>query len=161
MTPGIREYLDAVEVGGGLARITRAVSTIHEAAAVTARAEGGPALLFENIQESSYRVAANLVGTRRRFALALGTVPDSIHDTMLNAIDSPVRPRTGPPAFARNESRTVGDLPVITHFEKEPGPFITSSVVFAVNPQTGLQNSSFHRMMPLDDKRFTIRMVEG
>ena len=161
MTPGIREYLDVVEADGGLARITRAVSTRYEAAAVTARAEGGPALLFENVQGSSYRVAANLVGTKQRFALALGTVPDSIHDTMLRAIDSPANPRAGPAAFAQNKSRTVGDMPVITHFEKEPGPFITSSVVFAANPQTGLQNSSFHRMMPLDQKRFTIRMVEG
>lgn len=162
MTPSIREYLETVEAGGGLARIRRTVSARYEAAAVTARAEGGPALLFEDVEGSSYRMATNLVGTRERFALALGTVPDSIHDTMMGAIDGArTEHRTAPAAFAQNASSALGDMPIATHFEKEPGPFIASSVVFVSNPETGRQNTSFHRMMPLDEGRLTIRMVEG
>ena len=52
-------------------------------------------------------------------------------------------------------------MPIVTHFEKESGPFITSSVVYAKNPETGKQNSSFHRMMPIDENHLSIRMVEG
>ncbi len=162
MTPGIREYLDVVEAGGGLARVNRAVSAKYEAAAVTARAEGGPAVLFENIRESSYRMVANLVGTRERFAMAMGAAPHSIHETMLKAIDAvPPPPRSAPAAFAANSSTSLGDMPIATHFEKEPGPFIASSVVFAANPETGKQNSSFHRMMPVDGRNLTMRVVEG
>ena len=161
MTAGIREYMDVADAGGSLARVCRTVSATYEAAAVTARAEGGPAILFEDMQGSSYRVVSNLVGTRERFALALGAKLGSIHDAILKAIDSPGEIRAGPAAFRDNSSSTLGDMPIITHFEKEPGPFITSSVVFAVNPQTGRQNTSFHRMMPIDQGRLTIRMVEG
>ena len=52
-------------------------------------------------------------------------------------------------------------MPIVTHFEKESGPFITSSIAYAKNPETGKQNSSFHRMMPIDNTHFSIRMVEG
>ena len=162
MTQGMREYLDMVEAGGGLARVSRAVSAKYEAAAVTARAEGGPAVLFENVRGSSYRMVANLVGTRERFAMAMGAEPRSIHETMLKAIDAAPAPhRSAPAAFAANSSTSLGDMPIATHFEKEPGPFIASSVVFAANPETGKQNSSFHRMMPIDGRSLTMRVVEG
>ncbi|MFQ5573858.1 MAG: UbiD family decarboxylase, partial [Nitrosopumilaceae archaeon] len=52
-------------------------------------------------------------------------------------------------------------LPIVKHFEKESGPFITSSIIYAKNPDTGAQNSSFHRLMPIDRKHFSVRMVEG
>lgn len=158
----LREYIRAAEAGGGLDKVDREVSAKYEIAAVTAKADGGRAVLFENVGGSGYRVISNLVGTRERFALALGTKPESIHETMLAAIAGSRKPGNVERGdFMENRSGTAEDLPVVTHFEKEPGPFITSSVVFAANPQTGLQNSSFHRMMPLDSRRFTIRMVEG
>ena len=52
-------------------------------------------------------------------------------------------------------------MPIVTHFEKESGPFITSSIAYATNPETGKQNSSFHRLMPIDKTHLSIRMVEG
>ena len=33
--------------------------------------------------------------------------------------------------FHNNSSQDLFDLPIITHFEKDAGPFITSSVVYA------------------------------
>lgn len=162
MMQDIRRYLGVVEANGGLAKISHTVSALYETAALTARAEGGPALLFESIKDSSYRMVTNLVGTRERFAQALGSRPDSIHDTMIGAIaGSSSEFGTAPATFTENESSRLGDMPIATHFEKEPGPFIASSVVFASNPETGLQNTSFHRMMPIDDQHLTIRMVEG
>ena len=160
MTVGIREFLH--DVDDKLARVRRTVSTKYEIAAVTARAENGPALLFDHIKDSPYRVATNLVGTRERFAAALGARPHAIHETMLQAIDAaPDVLPSGRAAFAEHSSSTIQDMPIIKHFEKEPGPFIASAVVFAVNPQTGRQNTSFHRMMPIDARRLTMRLVEG
>ena len=57
--------------------------------------------------------------------------------------------------------KSIYSMPIVTHFEKESGPFITSSVAYAKNPETGKQNSSFHRMMPIDKTHLSIRMVEG
>lgn len=60
-----------------------------------------------------------------------------------------------------NSSKNLEILPIVRHFEKESGPFITSSIVYVKNPETGKQNSSFHRLMPINKKQFSIRMVEG
>ena len=60
-----------------------------------------------------------------------------------------------------NKSKNLYLLPIVTHFVKESGPFITSSIIFARNPDSGSQNSSFHRLMPIDKRHFSVRMVEG
>jgi UbiD family decarboxylase len=60
-----------------------------------------------------------------------------------------------------NKSKNIFSMPIVTHFEKESGPFITSSIAYTKNPETGKQNSSFHRLMPIDKTHFSIRMVEG
>jgi 2,5-furandicarboxylate decarboxylase 1 len=43
------------------------------------------------------------------------------------------------------------DLPIVTHFEKDAGPFITSSIVFSENQENGKQNQSTHKLLRLDD----------
>ena len=64
--------------------------------------------------------------------------------------------------FYKNNSKNLFDLPIITHFEKDAGPFITSSIIFAKNKEKTqkIQNSSTHRMLLLNEKEMVIRMVE-
>ena len=38
---------------------------------------------------------------------------------------------SGDAPFYENSSKDLTDLPVVTHFEKDAGPYITSSIVFA------------------------------
>ncbi|ABK78346.1 3-polyprenyl-4-hydroxybenzoate decarboxylase [Cenarchaeum symbiosum A] len=142
--------------------VKKPVSKKYEIAAVTARADGSDALLFENVRGSGFRVVSNLVGTRGRFARAIGSRADKIHEGMAAALAKQGRPRMVKGArFLENTLSDASGLPVVTHFEKEPGPFITSSIAYARNPDTGAQNSSFHRLMPIDGSHFSIRMVEG
>lgn len=170
----LRGYVAGIAERGEVATVRRPVSTKFEIAGVTASADGGPALMFERVKgKKGFRVVSNLVGTRSRFAAAVGArSTGAIHDTVMSAIAAARRPRISPRRglFEENRSRDLRKLPIATHFEKEPGPFVTSSVIHATNPETGLQNSSFHRLMPLagggDDgggaqTRCTVRMVEG
>ncbi len=163
MARDLRGYLEELEGAGELGRVGRAVSTEYEIAAVTARADGGKALLFESVEGSEFRVAANLAGTRRRFAMAAGCGEGGIHGRMAEAVRgaSPPARRGAPGLFMRNSRTDLSALPVVRHFEKEPGPFMTSSMVHARNPESGEQNSSFHRMMPVDGSHASVRMVEG
>ena len=117
---------------------------------------------LKNIKESNFRLISNLVGTRKRFALAVGGTESNIHQKVISAIKNAKTPKvisTG--KFMENKSKNIDSMPIVTHFEKESGPFITSSVAYAKNPETGKQNSSFHRMMPIDKTHLSIRMVEG
>lgn len=158
----LRSYLNLVKKSKDLKIIKKPVSKKHEIAAITAKVDSSHAVFFENVKNSNFCVVANLVGTRRRFGQAVGGDEDTIHHKVISAIKKSKKPKIIQKAkFLENSSTDASILPIITHFEKESGPFITSSIVYAKNPESGKQNSSFHRMMPIDKTHFSIRMVEG
>jgi len=158
----LRNYISKIKKSKDLKTIKTKVSTKFEIAGITAKVDGSYAVLFENIKESNFRLVANLVGTRKRFALAVGGTENNIHEKVISAIKKAKQPKiTSSGKFMENKSKNLISLPIVTHFEKESGPFITSSIVYAKNPETRKQNSSFHRFMPIDKTHFSIRMVEG
>jgi len=158
----IRAFVEKTKRLGQLYVVKKKVSTKYEIAAITAKVDGSNAVLFENIKESKLRLVANLVGTRQRFAAAVGADESAIHQKVIASIGKAKRPKTSTSAkFFENSSKDLSVLPIVTHFEKESGPFITSSIVYAKNPEKKTQNSSFHRLMPIDRTHFSIRMVEG
>jgi len=158
----LRNYISQIKKIKDLKTVKTKVSTKFEIAGITAKVDNSYAVLFENIKESNFHLVANLVGTRKRFALAVGGTENNIHEKIISAIKKARRPKiTSLGKFMENKSKNLFSLPIVTHFEKESGPFITSSVAYAKNPETGKQNSSFHRLMPIDKTHFTIRMVEG
>jgi UbiD family decarboxylase len=158
----LRNYISLIKKSGDLKTIKTQVSTKYEIAGITAKLDGSYAVLFENIKESDFNLVSNLVGTRKRFAQAIGSNEAKIHEKVISAIKKAKKPKIVSSAkFMENNSRNLSVLPTVTHFEKESGPFITSSIAYVKNPETGKQNSSFHRMMPIDKTHFSIRMVEG
>lgn len=158
----LRNYISLIKKNGELKTIRKKVSTKYEIAAITAKVDGSQAVLFENIKESKFRLISNLVGTRNRFAKAVGAKESNIHERVIYAIRRAKKPRVTTSAkFMENKSKNLSLLPIVKHFAKESGPFITSSIIYVKNPTTGAQNSSFHRLMPIDRKHFSVRMVEG
>jgi 2,5-furandicarboxylate decarboxylase 1 len=158
----LRNYLSLIKKNDDLKIIKKKVSTKYEIAGITAKVDGSTAILFENIAESDFNLVANLVGTRKRFAQAIGSTEEKIHENMIFAIKNAKKPKIiSSGKFMENKSKNISIMPIVTHFEKESGPFITSSIAYVKNPETGEQNSSFHRLMPIDNTHFSIRMVEG
>ena len=158
----LRKYISLIKRNGELKKVKKTVSTKYEIAGITAKLDGSHAVLFENIKESNFNLVSNLVGTRKRFAQAIGGTEDKIHENVIKSIKNAKKPKTIKSGkFMENKSRDLSILPIVSHFEKESGPFITSSIAYVKNPETGKQNSSFHRLMPIDKTHFSIRMVEG
>jgi 2,5-furandicarboxylate decarboxylase 1 len=167
-----RSFLLMLQSENELVRIKRDVNAEYEIAAVTARLDGKQAVLFEKVRGSKIRVVCNVVATPRRFYLALGgtsqkaneaDIKKNIHARVseaLHSLSEPTRTQDGG-LFEENSSRNLYDLPIVTHFEKDAGPFITSSIVFSENQENGRQNQSTHRLLRLDDRHMAIRMVEG
>lgn len=159
-----RSFLNVLEKENDLIRINKTVSTKFEIAALVSKLERKQAALFENVEDSRIYVASNVLGTRKRFALAIGAIDEnSIHTHIIQSIAkaSPPRKVSSDAPFYENSSTDLKDLPVITHFEKDAGAFITSSIVFAKDKEKDNQNSSTHRLLLLDKKHMAIRMVEG
>jgi 2,5-furandicarboxylate decarboxylase 1 len=159
-----RSFLKYLERIGELVKVKKDVSPRFELAGVGSKFEGKEAVLFEKVNESNFRVACNVLGTRKRFCLAIGAEEEKkIHARITSSISkfSSSNEVSRRPLFQENYSYDLMDLPIITHFENDAGAYITSSVVFARNSENGSQNSSTHRLLRLDEKHMVIRMVEG
>lgn len=162
----LRSFLEILESENDLLRVNKNVKPKFELAAVVSKLEGKHAILFEKVNESEQiSVASNVVGTRKRFSLAIGAKEQNlIHARVTQAIPKALKPRIMPSSdapFYENSSKDLYKLPVVTHFEKDAGPYITSSIVFVKDQERENQNSSIHRLLQLDDKHMAIRMVEG
>ena len=162
MTVDMRSFLQQIKKSGDLVTVKKKVSTKYEIAGVTAKLDGSKAVLFENIRGSKFKLVSNLVGSRERFGLAIGSKRSGIHQKIVQAISSAKRPKISTVAkFFENSSKDISILPIVTHFQNESGPFITSSILYTKNQEKKSQNSSFHRLMPIGKRQFSIRMVEG
>ena len=75
MYKNLREYIERLEREGELVRVKTPVSTRFEIAEITDRVVksegGGKALLFENT-DAEFPVVTNMMGSKRRMAMALG-----------------------------------------------------------------------------------------
>lgn len=171
--PDFRTFLSLLELEREITHIRKNVSSKFELAALTAKMDGRQALLFDKVSGTKMTVASNICGTQKRFHLAIAgrnkefvnaiSIKHAIHSRITKVLGRLSEPRKSheEPLFKKNSSKNLLDLPIITHFEKDAGPFITSSIVFAKDEEKGNQNSSTHRLLYIDERHMAIRMVEG
>ena len=121
------------------------------------------AFLFENVIGSPYRAAGNLLSTRENVELGLGIEKGKLLESIEGAIRHPT-PKGHVSGFKRSEWAFSGEadlskLPILKHFEKEAGKYLTAGIVAARFPGTDLENLSFHRMLVLSKNKVAARIV--
>lgn len=171
----LRDFLAHLEKAGELARIRVPVDPNQEMTIIQHRtmAAGGPALLFENVCGSPYRVVTNLFGTRRRADLAFGGDPAMLGQRVLRlsrtlmppSIKGIVRARRDLMALSRARLRKVATgpvmdtvsgvpdlnrLPVLVCWPEDGGPFFTLPLVHTTDPEDGTGNLGIYRLQRFD-----------
>jgi 2,5-furandicarboxylate decarboxylase 1 len=120
------------------------------------QAEKGPALLFENVKGFTMPVLVNLLSSRRRLALALGLAADTnveaLNKTMSDRMRNFIKPEivsTGPckEVILNSQQVDLTKYPIVTMHEKDAGPYITAGFIVTRDPETGIQNLSYHRLL--------------
>jgi UbiD family decarboxylase len=158
----LREFADELDRKRDLLRIDKMVDPEYEIAAVVSKLDKNRAVLFECVKGSKFRVLANVLGTRRRIALAINSSEeDGIDERISRAHADPLEPKMIDLNEWNRNTRELSELPIVTHFENDIGSYITSSLVFVKNQVTGSQNLSTHRLLKLSNTSMVIRMVEG
>ncbi|HEY5427289.1 MAG TPA: UbiD family decarboxylase domain-containing protein, partial [Candidatus Tumulicola sp.] len=169
----LRAFVDALRKAGELHTISARVDPYLEVAEITDRVvkAGGPALLFTRVDGSEFPVLTNQFGTRRRMAMALDArdldeaaarvrklvdiAPPGASIT--DKIGALVRlAPLGNAALKIVGSASVHDtivrepdlrqLPVLTTWPLDGGPFITLPLVITKDPRTGRPNVGMYRM---------------
>ncbi|MCK0506104.1 UbiD family decarboxylase [Aromatoleum anaerobium] len=162
--PDLRSFL--ADLGDDLLHVRDEFDPQFEIAAVLRSLPAdAPAALFENVRGyPGARVAGNLFGARRRVARAFGTTEDRLAQAWLankqRAI-APVVAKSAPVQEVVHESPDdlLSLLPVLTHHEKDGGPFITTGVVLCTDPATGRRGMGIHRLMVKGGRRLGVLLA--
>ncbi|MEQ8965590.1 MAG: UbiD family decarboxylase [Azospirillaceae bacterium] len=123
------------------------------------RRKRSPVVRVERPEGFDWPVVANLFGDRGRIARMVGDPPGGFHAAWARASRSTLKPRLvdeGSVHEVIEEGPAVdaGRLPICRHFEQDAGRYIGSGILICKNPDTGIRNLSFQRMMLKGPDRF-------
>jgi UbiD family decarboxylase len=177
MTQDLRGFIDRLRRDGDLVTVEAHVDPRLEVAEIHRRviAGGGPALLFTNAGRSSFRLVTNLFGTARRAELAFGDRPLRLIRRVVELAETILPPtpstlwgardvardlirigmrkvRTGPVTGRVTSSVGLADLPAITSWPEDGGPFITLPLVYTTHPDRRGHNLGMYRMQVHDTR---------
>jgi 4-hydroxybenzoate decarboxylase subunit C len=175
MHPSLRTFLDLLTRENQIVEIKTEVDPYLELAEIHRRviSEGGPALLFSRVKGSRYPVVTNMFGTVRRIDLAFGPKPETLVRDLVHIAESILPPKPaelwkqkstalellklGTTNTSRSPVTQVVDsparldqLPVLTTWQEDGGPFITLPLVYTENPVTKKHNLGVYRMQIFD-----------
>lgn len=175
----LREFISALEKAGELKRIPFEVDPHLEISEFADRSvkNNGPAFLFEKPKGYSAPVLINAFASTRRMEIALQVdkfqeVADRISEylqmrmpegiigklSMLPKLAEmgaffPKIVSSGPcQEVVLKDNFSLKDIPVLTCWPGDGGPFITFPMVFTKNPETGKRNCGMYRMQVYDER---------
>src|SRR5438132_4812539 len=175
MHRNLRSFLDLLRRENDLITIDAEVDPYLEHAEIHRRVIqlGGPALLFKRVQGSRFPVVTNLFGTAKRIDLAFGPKPEQFIKQLVSVAESllPLDRKKlwknrllirdflklgtralsrGPVTEVINLEPHLDQLPVLTTWQEDGGPFITLPLVYTEHPTTKKHNLGIYRMQLYD-----------
>ncbi len=149
----LRETVETLRERGRLLEVTEALSPAHEAPAVLAVAgeRNRGAVLFRKLAGHDVPAVGNVVCGREVLGWALGVPEADAAEELGRRLAAPLEP--APAAKAPVLEVTEPDdrpleriLPIFTHHADDSGPYITTGLVSAVDPESGVAARGIHRL---------------
>jgi len=160
----MQAYLSSLANAGQVRVINREVDPRFELAAVTraGQLEDERVTLFTRVKGTRLPVATNLYGSRKRICDIAGAAEGNFCRRWVELAEQlatlPASHMTRLAADAERTRSRLGELPLITYFEKDGGPYFTSAIYLARHPDTGVHNLSFHRSQYISDQELRVRI---
>jgi 2,5-furandicarboxylate decarboxylase 1 len=160
MADGMREWIARLDKAGEIARARREVDP-RLVPAVIARAPG--AALIERVTGFEVGVVGGLAATRRRVAIGMDCPDNDIGKKFQHAMDHPIDPVVvdAAPWDVTLDGAAVDltRLPIPVLHEKDGGPYVSSGVVVARDPDSGARNAGVYRLMYRGPRETSIDLV--
>jgi len=157
----LRSFLEGMEKRREIIHVKEEVSPRFEVSAIMKESDGGPILQFDRVKGHATKIVTGACGTRQRICWALDTSTQKLYQSLAQAWRLPETPKTlkeGPVKEVVEKPR-LSKLPILTHFERDAGPYITSAIISARSQDGKIENVSIHRLQVLDDNHLAIRLV--
>src|SRR5215211_2666283 len=175
MHRNLRSFLELLRKESDLVEVGAEVDPNLELAEVHRRVieHGGPALFFKKVKGSRYPVVTNLFGTERRIERAFGLKPEALVREAVEVAEALLPPRPArlwqhralalealklgtrnttraPVTQVMDRPARLDELPVLTTWQEDGGPFVTLPLVYTEHPTTGKHNLGMYRMQRFD-----------
>lgn len=162
----LRETVAELRRRDRLIVVDEPVSPAHELAAVLAVAAGRApgAVYFSRVEGHRVPVVGNVVYGREVLGWAMGAAEHDVAEELGRRLAHPVPPSPAEEAPVLAE-RAPDDLPLdrilplITHSEDDAGPYLTTGLVSALDPETGAAARGIHRMGLRGDRELGVALV--
>jgi len=152
-----------------IARVTKPISPRYEITALLTHLERSkrfPLLFCEKVNGSDAPVVINVQASRKLMAFALECRPDELAGAFSARQNQPIPP-VELSAAPVHEVLRLGDevdltqVPLLTHYDVNAAPYITAGIVVAADPDTGVRNTSYNRLMLAGKRELRIFMAVG
>ncbi len=172
----LQSYIEQLQQEDNLLIIEEEVDPSLEIAEIHRRviARKGPALLFTKVKGSSFPVVTNLFGTNKRLELAFGRKPQQFVKDIVNLAETIMPPtlgklwdnknifldavkiglkncRSGPILDVCQKPPQLDDLPMLTSWHSDGGPFVTLPLVYTEHPDGRGHNLGMYRIQRHDN----------
>lgn len=157
-----------MEDAGRLTHVRTPVDAVHELSGVCAKLDGGKALTFDSVKGYNYPVSTGMWWNRENVVPIFGVSVDKLSELFADAVGSLRSNPTAPIVDDGGASQEVvmdepdlTRIPVPTHALLDGGPYFSNCVIIAKDPDTGVRNTSIHRLMVTGKNRLGLLMDTG
>lgn len=165
----LQECIRKLETENRLQRIALEVDPKYELAGIAAKLAGGKPLLFEKVRGYSEPILCGLFWNREHLASLFDTsgrqlpflLGEAIQKTDFKQYEPIVRERKCILSKAEEVEPDLYQIPIPTLALRDGGPYLSCGVIIAKDPDTGVRNSSVHRLMVVGKTRMTLLMDVG
>ena len=154
----LEKFVKVLDEKDMLTKITRPVDPKYELSTLMKMLDGH-VLIFDHVKGSTIPVIANICSARDLVATGLGIRRDQLIGKLADAIDHPKKPRVVEAKGYEDVGADLGKLPILTHYPKDGGPYISSGIVAASDKEYGA-NLSYHRAQVLEKDRLVLRILQ-
>ena len=161
-----RAALDRMAERGRLVTYTAPADPHLEVAGIMKKLDGGPALLFSQVDGYDMPVVGNLLSCQANVEAAFGIDFRGVREFVGRALGDPKPPVLVERAPAQAHIHTdnidlARMLPALYHTAADAGRYITAGIVIVRDPETGVYNASYHRLMLAGGNRAGIQLDFG
>ena len=152
-----------------IARVIKPISPRYEITALLTQLERSkrfPLLFCEKVNGSDAPVVINVQASRKLMAFALECRPDELAGAFSARQNQPIPPvelSAGPvhEVLRLGDEVDLTQVPLLTHYDVNGAPYITAGIVVAADPDTGVRNTSYNRLMLAGKRELRIFMAVG
>ena len=158
----LRRFVELLEQTGDL----EVVSDSIELADIAPRLEGNSKAVLFRQPGGQVELVGNVLGSRRRLALALGTSPEALLQEVLQRLNTPIAPIEVPSSIAPVHQVVLTEadadftkLPVHLQHGDDGGPYISASIDISRSIDGRRRNVGYRRMMLRGPQEAGIDMI--